>query len=99
MTFFGDSGQECSYWDDTSIEEQTKHFPQWPFIPNEKKDTYTDAESGRTYSTWSFNCKNLLPNGRCGDYENRPDLCRRFEPASGPLCVHYMGAEGTGDGL
>ena len=25
-------------------------------------------------------CVHLLPTGLCGDYENRPDVCRRFKP-------------------
>jgi Fe-S-cluster containining protein len=25
-------------------------------------------------------CPNLLPDGRCGDYENRPEVCRSFKP-------------------
>lgn len=24
-------------------------------------------------------CKHLLPDGRCGDYENRPQVCRDFQ--------------------
>lgn len=41
-----------------------------------------------------FNCPELLPNGRCGIYENRPELCRKFEEGSEPLCVHYNGEAG-----
>ena len=36
-----------------------------------------------------FMCPHLTNEGRCGVYENRPDTCRNFEPASGPLCVYY----------
>jgi Fe-S-cluster containining protein len=25
-----------------------------------------------------FTCKHLLPNGDCGDYENRPRMCRDY---------------------
>jgi Fe-S-cluster containining protein len=89
------------FWDDRpdSIQEflDEKNFP---FIVTEKVETYTatnksgSAEDvGRTYSAYRYGCKNLLPSGRCGDYENRPDLCRSFEPASDGLCVHYQGAE------
>jgi Fe-S-cluster containining protein len=31
------------------------------------------SRSGHRYS-----CKNLLPNGDCGIYENRPHMCRQF---------------------
>ncbi|WP_435018499.1 YkgJ family cysteine cluster protein [Tundrisphaera sp. TA3] len=88
-----------TFWDDSSIDEQTKDWANFPFTPNEKLNTYTEEGSGRTYSEWNYNCRNLLPSGRCGDYENRPELCRIYEPASDGLCVHYQGAEGTGEGL
>ena len=88
-----------TFWDDTPVQEQTKDWDDFPFVPLDRVRTDTDAESGRTYSTWEFSCPKLLPSGRCGDYENRPALCRRYEPGSDPLCVHYQGAEGTGDGL
>lgn len=44
-----------------------------------------------------FICPRLQLDGRCGDYENRPDVCRIFEPASDILCVHYRGAEAGED--
>lgn len=40
-------------------------------------------------------CTRLQADGRCGDYENRPDLCRTLEPGMDPLCVHWRGAEGS----
>lgn len=40
-------------------------------------------------------CSRLLPSGRCGDYENRPQMCRDLEPGLDPLCVHWRGAEGS----
>lgn len=30
-------------------------------------------------------CVNLMEDGRCGDYENRPQVCRGFKPDE--LCV------------
>jgi Fe-S-cluster containining protein len=66
---------------------------QLPFVPLEVWGRWIDEESGRTYSAYWYRCSNLLPNGRCGDYDNRPGLCRSFEPASDPLCVHWRGAE------
>lgn len=66
---------------------------QLPFVPAEKWGSWVDAESGRTFAAYLWNCSNLRPDGRCGDYENRPDLCRRFEPGSTSLCVHWRGAE------
>lgn len=34
-----------------------------------------------------YSCTKLLPNGRCGIYETRPQLCRLFVPGSDGLCV------------
>lgn len=42
---------------------------------------------------WRWWCTNLLPSGRCGDYENRPEVCRIFVAGSDPLCVHYWAAD------
>jgi len=42
--------------------------------------------------TWRFSCSALdSASGRCGIYENRPQICRNFEAGSNPLCVHYEG--------
>ena len=87
-----------TFWDDVPVNETMKAWGL-PFVGLEREPAVKDAAPGRTYSRWWFSCPNLLPNGRCGDYKSRPEVCRIFEPASGPLCVHYRGAEGTGDGL
>lgn len=52
----------------------------WMFRP------LRQLEDGR----WTWECTQLQPNGRCGIYENRPQLCRDFAPGEGPLCVHYV---------
>jgi Fe-S-cluster containining protein len=39
---------------------------------------------------WRFWCPNLLPSGRCGDYENRPSVCRDYEPGEDRLCAEYL---------
>jgi len=46
-----------------------------------------------------YSCPKLGPDGRCTIYKDRPLMCQRFEPESSPLCIHFQGAEGTGDGL
>jgi Fe-S-cluster containining protein len=58
---------------------------QLPFRP-----AHYDEEHHR----WYFWCPNLRGDGRCGDYENRPDLCRRYRPGEEGLCAHYWAAEG-----
>lgn len=38
---------------------------------------------------WVWWCPELKPDGRCGIYEDRPQLCRDFAPGSDALCVHW----------
>lgn len=69
-----------------------------PFVPVERRSThYVDDpgsdQHGREYAVWVWGCPKLLPNGRCGDYENRPGLCRSYQPLDDGLCVHFGGAE------
>lgn len=41
--------------------------------------------------TWAMWCPNLHPvTGRCTDYDNRPDLCRDYEPGQDPLCIMHV---------
>jgi Fe-S-cluster containining protein len=51
-----------------------------PFLP-----LYRRPNDG----SWLFWCPNLDLAGRCGDYENRPHLCRSLEPASDRLCIYW----------
>lgn len=68
-----------------------------PFLPKVKRDTFEPRPLpdwdgpliGETLSTYSWSCPRLLPNGRCGDYENRPWLCRVYEPKADTTCVEY----------
>lgn len=48
-----------------------------PFLPESR-----DADGG-----WSLSCPRLTPEGRCGDYENRPRLCRTYEPGRDAPCA------------
>lgn len=39
---------------------------------------------------WLYTCPMLdWDTGLCSDYENRPKLCRDYEPLSDPLCAMY----------
>lgn len=51
----------------------------FPFIPTE--------HDGKA---WHFKCSVLTDKGRCGDYENRPVLCRNYIAGSDDLCVEYI---------
>ncbi len=66
-----------------------------PFIADRVAESWrapADADQpGREYGAWFYQCPNLLPNGRCGDYENRPQVCRKFQPGDGINCVLYKG--------
>lgn len=103
LNFFGGKGEQ-TYWLDEPIEPQLRSGMSKdtdrpvPFRIAKVREQYTDKESGRPYGHVDFSCVNLTPEGRCGDYENRPWLCRHFEPASGNICVHYKGAEAGADG-
>ena len=57
-----------------------------PFLPLRIRSTFKGPGS-RLFVSYSYKCSNLLPNGRCGDYENRPQLCRDFVPDSDWLCI------------
>ena len=38
---------------------------------------------------WQLWCVNLTRDGRCGDYANRPMLCKDYKPAQDRLCAMY----------
>lgn len=40
---------------------------------------------------WMFDCAALGPDGRCTVYDDRPDVCRAYEPKSDPMCVEFDG--------
>lgn len=64
-----------------------------PFKPVELcKDKRYPHDSGR--QVWWFTCPLLGEDGKCGDYDNRPDLCKKFVPGGGDhLCL--IGPEGS----
>ncbi len=36
-------------------------------------------------------CDRLDENGRCSDYDNRPNVCRLYDPLSDSLCCEFVG--------
>lgn len=36
-----------------------------------------------------FDCPLLGEDGRCTDYDGRPELCRLYEAGSDPICAEY----------
>jgi Fe-S-cluster containining protein len=63
-----------------------------PFEPM-RQHTYLgrDGEDKPESCYWIYSCPKLLPSGRCGIYENRPEPCVAYEPGEDPMCVHYEG--------
>ena len=98
LGFYTESGGEITFWSDEPLDTQLRDRLEeedviQPFVLKDKKATYKD-ENGREYFVGIYSCTQLLPNGRCGAYENRPILCRTFIEGDDPLCVHFRGAEG-----
>ena len=56
-----------------------------PFVPLRPQQT------ARGEWVWRYACPKLGDDGRCTIYDDRPDLCRRFEPGGNDLCVHSQG--------
>jgi hypothetical protein len=52
-----------------------------PFVPVKKAFVGDDE-------TWLWSCVDLLPNGRCGNYENRPyGPCVLYKPGEDRMCA------------
>lgn len=70
----------ATYWPDENRETLPFHSPRLI------KQDYTPE-----YDMWVVDCMNILPDGRCGDYENRPyGPCVVYEPGECRLCVHHV---------
>lgn len=86
----GAGGYSLTFWDD-----DRPHFDRFPFfVPLYRSDQWTvegGPETGRTYSSWRWGCTNLGDNGRCLIYEDRPQLCRDYQPAQDGLCAEFKG--------
>jgi Fe-S-cluster containining protein len=41
---------------------------------------------------WNFNCDRLGADGRCTQYEDRPNICRLYESKSDLLCIEFDGS-------
>lgn len=87
-----------SFWDDEDIHavwpdlreayrDSNGFMPFTPVRVNPQVASHLDPASGRTYSSWLFSCAALLPNGRCGVYDQRPHCCKSYEPHYDRLCV------------
>jgi Fe-S-cluster containining protein len=61
-----------------------------PFVPiKPHANDWRDHNTGFLYDSWHWGCSNLLPDGRCGDYPNRPKVCRDYTPLQDRMCALY----------
>lgn len=78
-------------WPERAAAELAQKLPGHPFIPLRLEIFPEDQIIGTDpYGAGRWSCSNLTPEGRCGDYENRPELCRNYEAGSDRLCVMYV---------
>lgn len=66
-----------------------------PFTPL-REATCIGPETGYskeiTSVKWVYTCPMVTDEGRCSIYENRPEICKLYEPGSDPMCVHHDGS-------
>ena len=86
------NGQSWTVWKGKANSSMKKHG--LPFRSLEVTGEWSDEDGTWQEHTWY--CPKLGDDGRCTIYEDRPDICRNFEPRMDQLCVHYGGAEGFG---
>lgn len=60
-----------------------------PFIPL-RVDDGPNSTSADGFVAIRWKCPLVTPEGRCRDYENRPQLCRDYQPGDDRLCVLYV---------
>lgn len=81
-------------WREQALEKVDSVIPGHPFIPLRLRlaeGADRDPAAGDApYGTVHWACKLIQPDGRCGDYESRPRLCRDYEAGSDRLCVMYV---------
>lgn len=59
----------------------------FPFMPVEAHEFEVDGKPARTFS---YSCGELRVDGRCGVYEDRPQLCRDYAPGQDAMCVYHV---------
>lgn len=94
----GSENHPATFWDD----EAPAVREGLPFVPLERWGQWTveyGPDTGRTYSSWMWRCTALGEDGRCTIYDDRPDLCRRYEPLEDGLCVMAKSGPAQAQGL
>jgi len=85
----------AEYWPGDAVRHLDAAMPGHPFIPlrleiREPGTPGHNPTANRPYGAARWACTRLTPEGRCGDYENRPNLCKAYEPLSDGLCAMYV---------
>lgn len=76
-------------WDSTSAKNHPKH-PY--FYPIHRNWLYCFKGQQKPHSArWTFNCTRLI-QGRCTKYDERPEICKNYEPKHDLLCIEYDGS-------
>jgi Fe-S-cluster containining protein len=72
--------------------EATAHMDrlEMPFRPLQIDPEKWDGEADPSTVALRFTCPAVTPEGRCSIYENRPNLCRVYQPLQDKLCVMYV---------
>lgn len=81
-------GDPMTQWVGNDLNEDNPQLDLPPVYPVEMVEQWISPE-GRPYAEYRYGCYALQPDGRCGIYEDRPKLCRDYEPGTDPMCVHY----------
>lgn len=92
--------ESITFWLNEPIEPQVsaqdENLKNHPFVFDRVEEQWFSEKEKQPYGTVVFQCKNLLPNGRCGDYKNRPLLCKMYKAGSCQICIHHTATE-SGD--
>lgn len=86
------SGEPLALWDSQDKDEQLSAHGLPSFHVIDTISTHIDETSGQNYSVHRYGCSLLQPDGRCGDYANRPQLCRSYVAGSDGICAMFIGA-------
>ncbi len=57
-----------------------------PFLPVERDSSTEDCP---VLWHWSWSCPIVMEDGRCGDYDHRPFLCREYAAGSSKICAMF----------
>lgn len=96
--FASDGSLAATFWKTSWREDAADFLAErgLPYTPDRIASEHV-ADDGEIYVAVGYRCAHLLPNGLCGIYATRPDICRTFTPGTNKLCVmtDLSAAQGT----